>query len=75
MTKAKINPWVNYRDVSYLTPYEEKIYTLLSDGYSYKQIAEMIGNKPLSVKSRIPVIKEKVPLHELNQKQARYSAL
>ena len=73
MTKARINPWTNYKDISFLTPYEQTIYDLLQEGLSYAQIAERIGNKPLSVKSRIPAIREKVQLQHFHEKQSRYS--
>lgn len=74
MTKSRINPWVNYKDVSVLTEYENKIYNLLTEGKNYAEIAEILNNKPLSVKSRIPTIREKVALHELTIKQDGYGA-
>jgi len=74
MTKPKNNPQ-NRKDTTFLTPYEEKIYNLLCEGLTLEEIADRIGNKVLSVKSRIPVIREKVALHDLNQKQARYPVI
>lgn len=71
MTKARINPWTNYKDISALTDYEQTIYDLLQEGLSYAEIAERIGNKPLSVKSRLPAIREKVALQRFNESQAR----
>lgn len=75
MTKQKINPRTNYKDLSYLTPYEEKIYNLMLEGLKPEEIAERIGNKVLSVINRIPIIREKVALHEITQKQDRYPNL
>ena len=62
-----------YRDPSFLTPYEEEIYLYLSKGMTPKQISEAMGGKssPVSVSSRIKVIKEKVALKEIMDAQDR----
>ena len=72
MTKARLNPWTNYKDISCLTKYEEAIYNLLTEGKTVNEIAQTLNNKPMSIKSRIPAIREKVALREMSIKQARY---
>lgn len=71
MTQSKVNPRSNFKDVSCLTEYENKIYDLMLEGKKYAEIAEILNNKPLSIKSRIPAIREKVALQRFNESQAR----
>lgn len=75
MTKAKINRWASYKDISVLTPYESQIYNLMQEGFTYVEIAEKLNNRPMSIKSRLPAIREKIALQEINLKQANYPAL
>ena len=49
-------------EVDQLTPVEAKIWSMLQEGKSYQEIAEALGSQAVSVRRRMPVIKEKLAL-------------
>ena len=62
-----------YKDPTFLTPYEAEIYDYLTKGMTPKQISEAMGGRSsaASINSRIKVIKEKVALKEIIDAQDR----
>jgi DNA-binding CsgD family transcriptional regulator len=60
-----------YKDVSYLTPFEEKIYALRKQGKSRKEIAEELGLSSNTVNRRVADINEKIALKEIWDAQDR----
>ena len=57
-----------YRDVSSLTPYEQKIWDLHKEGLSAKDIADHVNTKHAStISSRLRVIKEKMEVCDENR--------
>jgi DNA-binding NarL/FixJ family response regulator len=60
-----------YKDVSYLTPFEEKIYALRQQGKSRKEIAEELGLSSNTVNRRVADINEKIALKEIWDAQDR----
>lgn len=49
-----------FTDPNKLTEYEERILELREQGLTWKQVAEKLDQKMESVRSRYPVIKEKL---------------
>lgn len=49
-----------FTDPNKLTEYEERILELRQQGLTWKQVAEKLDQKMESVRSRYPVIKEKL---------------
>jgi len=65
MARAPLNVSRQFKDVSKLTPYEQKIWELHQQGQDSKQIAEAIGTKHSStITSRMHVIKEKLEVQD-----------
>lgn len=56
----KINTTRKFRDVNELTEYEKAIYELRKQGLKWREIAERLGQKMESVRSRYPTIKDKL---------------
>lgn len=67
----EITAWRKYKDPSFLTPYEEEIYSYINKGMGPKEISEAMGGKSTaaSVLSRIKVIEEKVELRKVIEAQ------
>ena len=52
-----------FKDPSKLTPGEEKVYALMKEGKSYKEIAKALGVKNVAgINSRVLLIREKLGL-------------
>jgi DNA-binding CsgD family transcriptional regulator len=49
-------------EIDQLTPVEAKIWSMLQEGKSYQEIAETLGSQIVSVKRRMPVIREKLAI-------------
>jgi len=60
----RIEPYRAWKDPNKLTPYEEKIYALMQQGLTNKQVAEALGRgrSHASVTSTISVIRDKLGL-------------
>jgi DNA-directed RNA polymerase specialized sigma24 family protein len=55
-------------DHSELTEYEQKIHDLRLSGLSWKEVGEAMGQKLESVRSRYPIIRDKLALQEAQKK-------
>lgn len=62
-----------YKDPSYLTPYEQKIYDLSCQGLNPAQISEALkgSSMPKTIDIRLRLIREKVALKEITDAQDR----
>ena len=60
-----------FKDVSYLTPAEEKIYNLRQQGKSHKEICEELGLAYNTVNRKVADIREKIALKEIWDAQDR----
>lgn len=61
------------KDPAGLTPYEERIWELKMQGLNPKEISDAMGgtSSPVSVQSRMRVIREKIALKEITDAQDR----
>jgi DNA-binding CsgD family transcriptional regulator len=62
-----------FKDPSYLTPYEQKIYDLSCQGLNPAQISEALNGSslPKTIDIRLRLIREKVALKEITDAQDR----
>jgi len=62
-----------FKDPSYLTPYEQKIYDLSCQGLTPTQISEALkgSSQPKTIDIRLRLIREKVALKEITDAQDR----
>lgn len=52
-----------FNDTCKLTPYEQRMWDLASQGMTYRQIAEAMGSKNVnSIPSRMKIIREKIEI-------------
>ena len=56
-------------DHAELTDYERKIHELRVSGLSWKEVGEALNQKLESVRSRYPVIRDKLALQEAQKKE------
>lgn len=60
----RIDPYRSWKDPNKLTPYEQKIWELLKEGRTAKEIGVALGGRsPASLRSTIVVIKDKMQVY------------
>ncbi|NDB70319.1 MAG: hypothetical protein EB015_20400 [Methylocystaceae bacterium] len=61
------------KDPAGLTPYEARIWELKKQGLNSKEISDAMGgtSSPVSIQSRMRVIREKIALKEITDAQSR----
>jgi len=63
----------SFADPAGLTPYEQKLYELWSQGLNNRQISEALNgtSSPQAVRERMRIVREKIALKEITDAQDR----